>query len=504
MLNPWIEEGKLPTLEKLIKEGVHGTLKSTNPPVTGPAWVSFATGKNPGEHGCYGFFLPKGSLTETETITTRDIKGDTFYELLDKQDKECILINLPCSHPPRIRGILITDFLTKGDHFFFPPDLVTEIPKLKDYRVVPHPNLSEDRFIADVSDQERTRFECAQELSRRDWDFFFILFDVPDSILHRIDEEIIPGKKLAALKVLTEIDAYIGWFVDQAPDADIFIMSDHGFRGYNKVFPINEWLVDEGYAKVGVKSIEAREEDISFLEKSHVSGWVQGLVSHLLKRRIPLQNPLLRKLAAFLYRIVTKVTAMRRVVHITLYPESLAYSLTYAGNYASIYLNSRERFEQGVVENREKLRAEIMAKLEKLEGKTGKRIFASISKGEDVYFGKCTDKAPDIVLVASDDCNITGVNYGKANNAHSLEGIFISYGADIRKGDRVDVGMVDLAPTILHSMGLPVPGDMDGQVLEGIFREDSEPARRPVRYQEAAEERRIRGKVSELKKSKKV
>jgi len=487
LLNPWIEEGRLPALEKLISEGVHGTLKSTNPPVTGPAWVSFATGKNPGKHGCYGFFLPKASLTDTETITTRDIKGDTFYELLDRQDKKCILINLPCSYPPRIKETLITDFLTKGDQFFFPQDLVTEIPKLKDYRIVPHPNLSEADFIADVSAQERTRFECAQELFRRDWDFFFILFDVPDSILHRIDEKIMPGQKLAALKVLTEIDNYIGWFVNHATDAHIFVMSDHGFRGYNKIFPITEWLVNEGYAKVGVKSIEAREEDGSFLEKRQVSGWAQSLVSHLLKRRIPLQNPLLRKLASFLYRIITKVTAMRHVVHITLYPESLAYSLTYAGNYASIYLNSRERFEGGIVENREKLRAEIIAKLEKLEDKIGSRLFTSISKGEDVFFGESTNKAPDIVLVASDDCNITGVNYGKANNAHSLEGIFLAYGADIRKGDRVDVEIVDLAPTILHAMGFPVPGDMDGQVLEGILRQESDPAIRPVRYPEPAE-----------------
>ena len=472
--------------------------------MTGPAWVSFATGKHPGKHGCYGFFLPKRNLTETGTITTKDIKGDTFYELLDRQDKKCILINLPCSHPPRIHGTLITDFLTKGDHFFFPPDLVTEIPKLKDYRIVPHPNLSETSFIADVSAQERTRFECAQELFRSYWDFFFILFDVPDSILHRIDEKINPGKNLSALKVLTEIDGYIHWFVDQAPDAHIFIMSDHGFCGYNRVFAINEWLVNEGYAKVGVKSIDAREEDSSFLEKRQVSGWAQRLVSHLFKRRIPLQNPLLRKLASFLYRIITKVIKMRRVVHITLYPESLAYSLTYAGNYASIYLNSRERFEEGVVENREKLRAEIMSKLSKLEDKTGKRIFASISKGEDVYSGECAHKAPDIVLVSPEDCNITGINYGKANNAHALEGIFLAYGADIRKGDSLDVEIVDLAPTILHSMGFSVPSDIDGKVLVEIFREDSEPARRPVRYQEPVEESRIRGKISQLKKSKKV
>ncbi len=504
LLNPWIEEGRLPALEKLIKEGVHGTLKSTNPPVTGPAWVSFATGKHPGKHGCYGFFLPKRSLTDTAAITTMDIKGDTFYELLDRQNKKCILINLPCSYPPRIQKTLITDFLTKGDQLFFPPDLVTEIPELKDYRVVPSPNLKGESFVSDVSDQERTRFECAQELFRRDWDFFFILFDVPDSILHRIDKKINPGEKLAHLKVLTEIDDYIGWFVDHAPDTHIFVMSDHGFRGYDRAFAHNAWLADEGYAKIGVASIKAKKEDSSFLERNKTSSWAQSLLHRLMRKGIPLSSPLMRNMASLLYPIIRKVTRPQGVIHFTADPGSLAYSLTYHGNYASIYLNSRERFEEGIVENREQLRAEIMAKLENVVDKAGKKVFASVSKGEDVYFGECTDKAPDIVLVAPDDCSLTGVSYGKANNAHALEGIFLAYGADIRKDDRVDVEIVDLAPTLLHSMGFPVPSDMDGQVLKGIFREDSEPASRPVRYQEPAEESRIRGKISKLKKSKKV
>ena len=506
LINPWIEGGKLPTIEKLIKEGGHGILKSTNPPVTGPAWVSFATGKNPGKHGCYGFFLPKGSLSKTESITTRDIKGETFYQLLDRQGKKCILVNLPCSYPPRIQGILITDFLTKGDNFFFPPNLVAEISELKDYRIVPRPNLKGENFVADVSDLEKKKFDCARQLFQKDWDFFFILFDVPDSILHRVDEKIIPGKKVAALKILEEIDNYVKWFIDHAPDANIFIMSDHGFRSYNRVFSINEWLVSEGYAKVGVKSIESKIEDSSFLERKQVSNWIQRLVSQLLKRRIPLQNQFLMKLASFLYRIITKVTRLRRVVQITLYPESSAYSLTYAGNYASIYLNSREKFEQGVVENREELRAEIMSKLEKLEDDSGNKIFVSVLKGEDVYFGESTDMAPDIILMASDNYNLIGVDPARLHNAHALEGIFITYGANIKNGAEVDVEIIDLAPTILHCMGMPIPVDIDGRVLEEIFKEDSEPANRKPRFRsiQSGEVQKIRGKIGQMKRQKEI
>lgn len=125
LINPLIKRGKLPTIRKLIEDGVHGVLKSTIPPLTGPAWVSFATGKNPGKHGCYDFELPKNSLDQIEMMSSKDINGDTFYEVLDRRGKKCILINLPGSYPLRIGGVVITDFLTRGERFYFPSKLNT-------------------------------------------------------------------------------------------------------------------------------------------------------------------------------------------------------------------------------------------------------------------------------------------------------------------------------------------------------------------------------------------
>jgi predicted AlkP superfamily phosphohydrolase/phosphomutase len=53
VLKPLMEQGDLPTISNLIKTGVSGTLKSTLPPVTIPAWVSMFTGKNPGKIGVF-------------------------------------------------------------------------------------------------------------------------------------------------------------------------------------------------------------------------------------------------------------------------------------------------------------------------------------------------------------------------------------------------------------------------------------------------------------------
>jgi len=60
MVKPYIEAGLLPNLKKVLDEGAYGILRSTIPPVSGPAWVSLTTGKNPGKHGIFEFRTRQG------------------------------------------------------------------------------------------------------------------------------------------------------------------------------------------------------------------------------------------------------------------------------------------------------------------------------------------------------------------------------------------------------------------------------------------------------------
>ena len=47
LIKPWVAEGKLPNIARLLENGSHGELRSTLPPMTFPAWSSFLTGKDP-------------------------------------------------------------------------------------------------------------------------------------------------------------------------------------------------------------------------------------------------------------------------------------------------------------------------------------------------------------------------------------------------------------------------------------------------------------------------
>lgn len=81
-------EGVMPNLAKLFKKGWWGNLETSLPPLTAPAWVSFATGKDPGGHGVFNFLHPKDDLNNLDVISSQDIKGKTFYEILEEKGEK--------------------------------------------------------------------------------------------------------------------------------------------------------------------------------------------------------------------------------------------------------------------------------------------------------------------------------------------------------------------------------------------------------------------------------
>jgi predicted AlkP superfamily phosphohydrolase/phosphomutase len=130
LIGPWVEEGKLPTLARLLRGGVHGALRSTTPPITPCAWTSFSTALNPGRHGIFDFqqFVPGTHKLAPTNGAMR--KARTIWEYLSDLGLTVGLYNLPWMHPPpRIDGYSVCGFDApdidpKAVH---PPDRAREV-----------------------------------------------------------------------------------------------------------------------------------------------------------------------------------------------------------------------------------------------------------------------------------------------------------------------------------------------------------------------------------------
>jgi hypothetical protein len=67
---------------------------------------------------------------------------------------------------------------------------------------------------------------------------------------------------------------------------------------------------------------------------------------------------------------------------------------------------------------------------------------------------------------------------------HRLDGILILAGAGVKPGTHLeDANILDLTPTIMHAMGLALPRELDGRVLNEAFDAASAVAR-PVTYRD--------------------
>jgi predicted AlkP superfamily phosphohydrolase/phosphomutase len=108
----------------------------------------------------------------------------------------------------------------------------------------------------------------------------------------------------------------------------------------------------------------------------------------------------------------------------------------------------------------------------------------SYYKKIDGYIGRLVEAAgPEtIVMVVSDHGFGPAVSRSAEgmplSGDHRKEGVLVAAGGPIRRGARLDgASIVDVTPTILYLLGLPVGADMDGRVVEGLF---GTPLPRPI------------------------
>ena len=75
----------MPFISGMISNGVAGELASTVPPITGPAWGTAITGKNPGKHGVFSH-TKENPFDEEDHIpvSNLDLDSERIWNILNR------------------------------------------------------------------------------------------------------------------------------------------------------------------------------------------------------------------------------------------------------------------------------------------------------------------------------------------------------------------------------------------------------------------------------------
>ncbi|MHC1635950.1 MAG: alkaline phosphatase family protein [Candidatus Methanospirareceae archaeon] len=481
ILKPWVEDGSLKAIKKLMEEGTYGYLESTIPPITCPAWKSYSTGKNPGKFGVFFFFSLDRSRKKVIVHTPKEIKSDEIWDYLGRKGIKCGVINMPYTLPREIEGFIIAGMPFDDHDYTYPPYLEEKL-KAIGYRVNPkivftRENLRRKREV--MKDIISSRFRVA-EMYINEVDFLHITIYYTDFLQHFLWKE-------PVLKEYWEfIDKEIGKFIEDLGEEDyVFVISDHGFAEMKKTFYINNWLIQRGYLRLRRKKVIPPAECMLRMVDKLRLRWL-----------IQLLTPKRARVDFFM----NKTFDFTSIID---WDNTKAVEIGWGAGV--IYINADD------VE-RERIKRELKEELESLRCPGGNERIMRVYEREEVYNGRFSEIAPDLILVPNPgyqvwqtigkglwgDCPFGHVAF------HDMNGIFIAHGPDVHKGKIINAKIYDIAPTILHIFDVPIPRDMDGRVLKEIFKEDSELAKKPIRYEEDREKEKVRERIKTLKMHKKI
>jgi predicted AlkP superfamily phosphohydrolase/phosphomutase len=518
LVEKWMQSGSLPTLTKIMVNGGYTKLRSVMPVLSSAAWSSFMTGMNPGKHGIYDFARRDEHSYRLQVVHREHNRAPSLWRLLSDHNRRVAVMNVPLTYPPeRVNGVLVSGLGTPNYKIFTHPAQLSQELLQWGYRInkdlVYKPG-NEQKYLDHLYEIAQRQHDAALRLmSMEAWDLFTIVFFDTDQVAHYFWKYMDPthpdhpprthGFEDAIEKFYRQMDNYVQDLVDAAGDhTNLFVVSDHGAGPYVQDVFLNEWLRQQGYLvtapqegkTIGLHRIFSAfgitRENVSMGLRKMRLGIVERWIKDLLGDRIE----------------VLPRSQRPEFPHAIDWTKTRAYSFGYQGQ---IYINLQGREPQGTVlpgDEYDRLCQEITARLATFtDPRDGKPVVSRVYRREELFSGPYMDLAPDLVLVMRDLTYNTRMGYEFGSQAgalfsspvrgesgsHRSEGILFACGPDILKRGQIPDGadLIDLAPTILHLLGCPIPSQMDGRLLESWLSTSH-----PPEYQEQiSAEREIQG-----------
>ncbi|HVC98248.1 MAG TPA: alkaline phosphatase family protein [Pirellulales bacterium] len=489
LLVPWAESGLMPNLARLMAGSSLSVVNSTQPCITPVAWTTFQTGCDPAEHGILDYRYLDHRRRRLGLNHAGRSRSPTLFEAVSHAGDEVVSLNLPMTFPApgSVRGIVVGGLDSPSIEAALAP-----YPAFAD-------NLRATGVRYDLSTVWRRKPTDFEELSANvaqtaasfrgqavaalvadrmtDWKLMVVQLQVLDAFQHRCwhllagEGEGAPRAWVAkAREALVAMDDCLGELLVLAERrrAAVVAVSDHGFGPFREKITLSEILSRRGLLKL--------------------PGW-SGAASYYLRRG----GWKLRKLLWRRLRPGCSTAQLTRPLDSLLaidWKRSVALALH--GNLGGlIYLNTPGRFGGGPLatpRQREQALADVTAAFDEARHpETGERLFID-TFGTAERFGIDPIEAmwPDLLAIPAPGFHTRHKfdaapqllrNDPTLTATHRREGVLMVQAPGVTLGHALTAELRDVAPTILHLLGVPAPARMSGRVLNDLFADCSPTAK---------------------------
>lgn len=468
-----------PTISRLMKTGAIARMATVIPPHSPPAWASISTGMNPGKHGIFDFVR----RTDDYKFTFSDsslLRGKTVWDVAGSHGLKVIVVNVPITYPAYpVNGVLISGFPAPNSRkACFPKRVLSDIRRnVGDYVFdidagYAYSIGNPEEFVKRITYMTIQRSKALMYLLENyDWDLAFGVFTAIDRFHHvfwryvkKFYDPLRNHKHSPIIKKYNSIieeyyrmvDRILGDLVklSSQQNAQMVIVSDHGFELATKFFGINRILQRFNYLRT--------KQSTQLVSKDRIFN-------------LFMKNSLLRK---FFNQAVFMKHRLSLLLQ-ALLPSSIDLKSTIAYYSHKNGITVRSGFEPFTNELVDHLYNVI-------DPETKTKVVEKIFLREEIFSGPFVDKAPSLVVTLREgyeprresqkpickireeapESRMTGVHQGIS----SIEGsLFCAYGSLIHPKRDFHPTVFDIFPTVLSILGLPVPKDVDGRCLHGVF-----------------------------------
>jgi predicted AlkP superfamily phosphohydrolase/phosphomutase len=242
LLDHFSEEGLLPNIDRMRAAGATTNLVTHGRRLSPAVWTGMATGWSHAKHGISNWMLPDPSTGQSRTIRSSDRRKPAIWQILPEFGRTTVAINWLASYPAeRTQGVIVSRIVDLDEHTVYPPELLPEVAAVVDS--IDTASGDEDWSVAQVN----TVFGLARHfLEKGQPDLTLLYVRSTDRAHHRYwaayepqyfgeewgvtDEYVREGNDLLR-RLWSNVDQKIGE-LENATEAgtSILIVSDHGFK----------------------------------------------------------------------------------------------------------------------------------------------------------------------------------------------------------------------------------------------------------------------------------